>query len=395
MYKLHAHYYIFMKIIFWSSLFFILYTYLGYPFWLAFRKKCFLSRNNFEVDTCELHDIAVVIAVYNEEKNISKRVVDINRQNYPQEKLKIIVVTDGSTDRTMDELSKLSFSNLEIISLPENQGKSMALNVGVAAARSELVIFTDARQAFAPNAIRNLNDTFADPNVGCVSGELVFLQDTESAIREEMGVYWKYEKWIRKTESITGSVVGATGAIYAIRRKLYRTLPQGALLDDVLTPMNIVMQGYRSLLNSESIAYDNFSRDVAQEWKRKVRTLAGNWQLLSIAPSLLLPWQNPLWWRFLSHKIFRLLVPLGLSLFLVASVLAEGFFFEVAMLLQLVVYTVALLAWLIPTTRKYKVVKLIYFFVLMNIAVTIGFWKWATGQCHTVWQPAHKNKQEV
>ncbi len=375
-----------MKVIFWLSSLFIIYTYIGYPLFIVIRKM-FIS-NHSRACLSELPKISVVIAAHNAEEYISRRVIDINRQNYPPEKLKIIVVSDGSTDRTVDELSNLSCSNLEIIALPYNQGKAMALNAGIAASVGELVIFCDVRQKFHPDAIRHLSDTFADPDVGCVSGELFFLQDAESAIQAEIGAYWKYEKWVRKKESATGSVVGATGAIYAIRRKLYRPLPQGTLLDDVLTPMNIVAQGYLCLFNSKSIAYDVISKNVSQEWKRKVRTLAGNWQLLSLSPSLLIPWRNPIWWRFLSHKIFRLLVPLALVVNFLAGMLAENILYRIATLLQLLFCAVALIGWLFPATRENRFVNCTYFFIVMNAAAVAGFWKWVTGQCNTTWQPA-------
>jgi biofilm PGA synthesis N-glycosyltransferase PgaC len=126
-------------------------------------------------------------------------------------------------------------------------------------------MFADARQRFEPDAIAQLVANFSDPSVGCVSGELMFQVDTESSVKLEMGAYWKYEKWIRKMESQTGSVVGATGAIYAMWRKLYTPLPAAALLDDVLSPMNVVVQGYRVVFESKAIAYDILSDDVVQE----------------------------------------------------------------------------------------------------------------------------------
>lgn len=196
------------------------------------------------------------------------------------------------------------------------RGKPFCINTGVAAAIGDIVVFADCRQRFADNAIKELIKNFDDPNVGCVSGELVFEETTGSSIQAEMGAYWRFEKWLRKLESSTGSVPGATGAIYAVRIKLFRPLPAQTLLDDVLIPMNICMQGYRTIFEGRAIAYDTVSKNLALEKKRKIRTLAGNWQLLFLEPVLLNPLKNPLWIRFISHKIFRLLIPYVLIMLL-------------------------------------------------------------------------------
>jgi len=146
--------------------------------------------------------------------------------------------------------------------LNQNVGKSVALNLGVERATAEIIVFADARQTFAPDVLRELAANFSDPLVGCVSGELILLQNAESQIQTEMSGYWKYEKLIRKAESATGSVIGATGAIYAIRKALYRPLPAGTLLDDVLTPMNIVMDCYLTVFDGAAGGYDCHSKDI-------------------------------------------------------------------------------------------------------------------------------------
>lgn len=375
-----------MTYFFWTSLLFIFYTYIGYPLWLLFRKTFHSNLLFMNEEVRDLPEVSVIIAAYNEEKNISRRIDNVSRQNYPQNKIQIIVVSDGSTDGTVIELSKLNMKNVNVIELSENKGKAVALNYGIAAAKGEIAIFADVRQLFDPGAITYLVKTFSDHNVGCVSGELIFLQNDESSVQAEIGSYWRYEKWIRKMESATGSVVGATGAIYAIRPKLYRPLPQGTLLDDVLTPMNIVMQGYRCIFNPSAVAYDIISKDLAQEWKRKVRTLTGNWQLLCFLPSLLIPWRNPIWGRFLAHKIYRLLVPFALFTFFLTSILSQGFFYNIATFIQIIFYTLAFLGKIFPVARNNRLINLVYFFMVMNAAVVTGFWKCVTGQCNDVWQ---------
>lgn len=267
--------------------------------------------------------VSVVIAARNEEKNIEWRIRNIMNQDYPKEKLEVLIVSDGSIDATDDivksiinETEPLTKGFLKMHSHKPFRGKPFCINTGVAAAIGDIVVFADCRQRFADNAIKELIKNFDDPNVGCVSGELVFEETTGSSIQAEMGAYWRFEKWLRKLESSTGSVPGATGAIYAVRIKLFRPLPAQTLLDDVLIPMNICMQGYRTIFEGRAIAYDTVSKNLALEKKRKIRTLAGNWQLLFLEPVLLNPLKNPLWIRFISHKIFRLLIPYVLIMLL-------------------------------------------------------------------------------
>lgn len=375
-----------MVILFWISALLIAYTYLGYPLWLFTQKKISLkpvTKGLYEPT------VSVVIAARNEEQAILRRLENLLGQTYPPEKLQIIVVSDGSTDRTVETVRQLSENRVMVIPLETNQGKAVALNAGINAAQGEIIVFTDARQQFEPDVLQQLVANFADEKVGCVSGELLFLKDVDSTIQAEIGAYWKYEKWIRKAESATGSVVGATGAIYAIRRNLYQALPQGTLLDDVLTPMRIVIQGYRTIFDETAIAYDVVSKNTSQEWKRKVRTLAGNWQLLSLQPALLIPVINPNCLRFVSHKLMRLIVPAALVTLLFSSFFLTGPFYLGILLLQLLCYSAALIGCSLPTARRFRLINLSYFFLVMNAAATAGFWRWITGRATTAWQPAY------
>ncbi len=375
-----------MQVLFWGSLIFIIYTYFGYPLLIVsartLRSKP-VHRGGHELP------VTVVIAARNEARRIRQRISNLFDQAYPKALLDIVVVSDGSTDDTKSVIEELQTSRVTLVELPTNQGKAAAINVGVGAACGELIVFTDARQIFAPDAVRQLVADFADASVGCVSGELFFLEDAESTVATEMGAYWKYEKLIRKAESRTGSVVGATGSIYAIRRSLFKPLPSGAILDDVLTPLAIARQGYRVLFEEQAHAFDIVSKDVSQEWTRKVRTLAGNWQMLSLEPSLLLPRRNPLWWRFLSHKIFRLLVPFFMFSVFGSSLILDGMFYKFAVIAQVFFYATAILSWLVPSVRSVRMFNLCYVFMTMNAAAMAGFWRWATGQCATSWKPAY------
>jgi cellulose synthase/poly-beta-1,6-N-acetylglucosamine synthase-like glycosyltransferase len=369
--------------IFWLSMACIVYTYIGYPLvlWL-----CVKSSELKIFKACLEPEISIVISAWNEAANISKRLDNLLAQNYPAEKIEIIVVSDGSSDETTSIVASYQDNHRVILSHHnERLGKAVALNHGIALAKGEIIVFADARQQFAPDAIAELVANFADPQIGCVSGELIFVKDDVSNIQTEMGAYWNYEKWIRSMESRTGSVVGATGAIYALRRALFTPLPPCTILDDVLTPLNAVLQGYRCIFESKAIAVDSFSKDASQEWRRKVRTLAGNWQLMSLRQELLLPVKNPCFWRFTSHKIMRLLVPFALIILFVSGAFLPGIFYRTVTIIQSVLYALALAALVFPTMRTSRLINALYFLLIMNVAAVAGFWQWLTGECNGTW----------
>ncbi len=295
-----------MKSIFWISFGFLFYTYLGYP--LLMMQLARLRRE--QVEGGEIYPtVTVVIAAHNEQERIVARLEDIFSQNYPQQKLDVVVVSDGSTDGTTAVMNRMNHPRLKVIDLAANRGKAVALNHGVAAATGEVVVFTDSRQWFAPDAIKLLVQAFSDPQVGGATGELVLCESEKGGEPKGVGLYWRYEKAIRVAESRVDSTVGATGAIYAIRRQLFKPLPEDLILDDVLTPLNITAQGYRLKMVREAIAYDYLSRSGTEEFYRKVRTLAGNIQLIQLAPWVINPLRNRLFFQWFSHKICRLIAP--------------------------------------------------------------------------------------
>lgn len=379
-----------IEAIFWVSLFFINFTYIGYPVFLYALSRIYSK------PVCQAKDdfqpfVSIVLAAKNEALGIEERLKNLLVQDYPADKYEIIIVSDGSIDETdgvvQNFIDSLSDGQEQIFcyAYTPSQGKPTALNIGIEHARGEIIVFADTRQRFAQNTVSRLVRNFADPAIGAVSGELVFLQESDSAIKAQMGVYWKYEKTVRKLESLSGSVVGATGAIYAIRKQLYQPLPRETILDDVLTPMNIVMQGYRVIFDGQAVAYDTISRDAGLEWKRKVRTLAGNWQLISLRTDLLNPRKNTLLFRFCAHKLARLVVPLFLMLLLTTSALQQGIFWVLITSVQLLVYILAGAAWFFPGIQRIGMLKTIYFFCLLNIAAVAGFIVWITGGCSTIW----------
>lgn len=335
-----------MESLFWVSLAVVAYVYAGYPALLALWARIAGRpvRRRTPRDTVAWPAISVILAARNEGARLPGRVANLLNQRYPGP-LEIIVVSDGSSDGTAAALSQFPES-VRLIEVPAG-GKPLALNAGVQAARGSILVFADARQRFSPEAIFHLVENFDDPDVGGATGELILdCEDhdpTDSTIADGVGLYWKYEKWLRRHESLIRSTLGATGAIYALRRQLWQPLPAATLLDDVLAPMRAVLNGYRIVFEERAKAFDRASQDGSAESRRKVRTLTGNYQILALEPRLLIPFVNPVWMQYLSHKVGRLLVPWALLGVLVASaaLASEGWFYTVALALQLAFYGLA------------------------------------------------------
>lgn len=362
-----------MRLVFWVTATLIGYAYVGYPLLLAIagRRKPVLAQPSTP-------GVSIVIAAHNEEANLPRKLQSLRLLDYPRDLLQIIIVSDGSSDRTA-ELLRIAGDEVLPVLLDQPVGKAEALNRGVALATGEIVVFFDMRQTTDPNAVRELVSCFADPSVGAVSGELVLENADGSPSPDGLGIYWKIEKLTRKLESETGSVVGATGAIYAVRRELFQPIPQGTLLDDVLIPMQVARAGRRVLFHSGAIARDRVFPDSSKEFSRKVRTLTGNYQLLRLAPWLLTP-ANPLLLRLISHKLLRLVVPLLLILLLTASAAASGVFYRTACVAQLLFYATALTGFLVPRARRQRSVGIAYTFTMLNVAAAVAFYNFLGGR---------------
>jgi len=326
-----------VKYVFWVSTILVIYAYLGYPAMLWILSK--LKRKQVTSTPIE-PTVSIVMAVRNEASRLVSKLKNLADVDYPAELIEIIVVSDGSTDETNEMLAK-STGVRAIIRLT-NSGKAAALNAAVPIAKGDIVVFTDVRQEIEPAALRALVSNFADSEVGCVSGELLF-RGARSGTEGGVSLYWRMEKVIRKLEAVTGSVVGATGALYAARRSLVSVLPDGTLLDDVYIPMAVSRAGYRVIFEPAARAWDEEPHAGGHEFRRKVRTLAGNYQLVQIAPWLLTR-GNPLRWRFVSHKLFRLAVPfLLMAMFLSAIALWSDDAYRTVAVLQGVFYFAAVL----------------------------------------------------
>ena len=336
-----------MSTIFWISAAIVAYVYAGYPLLLALWAR--VARRHRRRPSIEAitawPSISIVLAARNEAARLPARLTNLLTIPYPGRR-EVIVVSDGSTDGTRAAVAAFGGA-VRLVDVPAG-GKPLALNAGVAAASGDVIVFADARQQFAEDALLHLAANFADPHVGGATGELVLdaeQHETDSTVGDGVGLYWRYEKWLRRNESAVWSTVGATGAIYALRRDLWRPLPAGTLLDDVLAPMRAVLDGWRIVSDERACAFDRASPDAEAETRRKVRTLAGNYQILAQEPRVLVPMVNPVWLQYMSHKVGRLLVPWALlgALFASASLIFEGWLYACAFGVQALFYLLA--AW--------------------------------------------------
>jgi cellulose synthase/poly-beta-1,6-N-acetylglucosamine synthase-like glycosyltransferase len=377
------------KILFWFSIAAIFYTFAGYPLivWLLAKVRPHKVAKSYIKPT-----VSVVIACLNEEKNIAARIENLFESHYPAELFEIIIVSDGSTDDTVKVVRRYQKNRLRVLHYGERKGKPTALNLGIENATGEIIVFADARQKFQPDVIKELVANFADAKVGAVSGAYLMSDNNGSSVGEGVGFYWKYEELIRKSEAQFNSVIGATGAIYAIRRELWQPLPAETLLDDVYTPMRIALQGYRVVFEEKAVAHDVAAASAAKEFSRKVRTLMGNYQLCQLMPRLLLP-TNGLLLQFFSHKILRLAAPIFLLLLFVANLLlaitskanAEAVFYQAAFVGQLIFYVSVLFGWLLSkSNRKVRIFNVAYVFSVMNAAALVGLFYFLFGK-RNVW----------
>jgi cellulose synthase/poly-beta-1,6-N-acetylglucosamine synthase-like glycosyltransferase len=353
-----------METLFWCSAIVIAYVYAGYPLLLAAwaRLSARAPRKTPAGESRSWPSISIIIAARNEAGRLPGRIANLLELTYPGAR-EIIVVSDGSTDAT--EAALVPFGRaVRLIDLPPG-GKPLALNAGVDASRGEFLVFADARQRFSPDTLVALISNFADPQVGGVTGELVLDCEergtSDSSISDGVGLYWQYEKWLRRNESAVWSTLGATGAVYALRRSLWHPLPAATLLDDVLAPMRAVLAGYRIVFEPRARAFDRAAPDSAAESRRKTRTLAGNYQILGQEPRLLVPIVNPVWLQYVSHKVGRLLVPWALvGAFLASALLAaSSWIYTLAFASQAAFYGLAVVGgWMDARTRRGHIAKI-------------------------------------
>ena len=390
-----------LHILFWVAALVLGYTYVGYPLlirvWARLRGRPHQRRQMNP-------PVSIVVVAHNEAPRILRRIENLLELDYEADRLEIVIASDGSSDATVALANTFQTAGVRVLAFDAHRGKPAVLNDVVPHLRGEIVVLMDVRQAIAKDAIRMLVNNFADAGIGAVSGELVLTGSEERDGATEgmmdgrmdgrmdghmsgIGFYWRYEKFIRLNESRVDSTIGVTGALYAIRRALFEPIPADTILDDVLIPMQIARKGYRVLFEPGALATEALGDSPAVEFRRKVRTIAGNFQLLVQHPWLLNPFANRLWLQTVSHKLFRLLCPAFLVLVLVANFfLLEFLVYQVALALQVLFYAAALAAHLAPrVSRKTALLSVPHAFCLLNWSTVAGFGRFIGGRQQVTW----------
>lgn len=346
--------------------------------------------------------VTILLAVYNGEKWIRAKIESILRLNYPRSRMQILVVSDGSTDQTDDMVAEFQPEGVELLRVPHG-GKALALNAGMARATGEILFFTDVRQQLEPGALRHLVACLGDPSVGGASGQIVFLKaqkgaylappyrretpltksgagrpvlrsssEAEGGGEADVGLYWRFEKWLRDELTMVGSLPVATGCIYAVRGELARPLPADALVDDAYQPLAVIFQGYRFVFERNAVAYD-YPTQLAMEFQRKVRTLAGLFQIIRSYPRLLNVFTG-LGFHFFSYKLGRLLLPYALILVALNSFWLPYPWAKIAIAAQLLLYGLAAVDHWVPAKSVLKRLSAVCcaFAVLMGASLCAG-----------------------
>jgi cellulose synthase/poly-beta-1,6-N-acetylglucosamine synthase-like glycosyltransferase len=361
------------------------YTYVGYPvliaLWSRLRPRP-VRRQPWQPR------VAIIVVGHNEEARIEAKIRTCLAQDYPADRLRVLIASDGSTDRTHALVEACGDARVRLLAFAQRRGKAACLNDAVAACDEEVLVFTDARQALNPEAVRCLVENLADPAVGAASGELVFVQDDMTPYGEGVDAYWRYEKFIRQREALVHSAPGVTGALYALRRSCFRPISPRTILDDVAIPMQAVRAGHRVVFDSRALAYDKPSKSAAQEKVRKVRTLAGNYQLMGMMPWVLVPGLNPIFLQFVSHKLLRLLAPFAMAALLLANLsLARGSAFYAALLVaQGLGYALALGGLLLPAVARWRLARIAAAFLSLNWYAVLGLLQFLSHREGHLWQ---------
>ncbi len=369
---------------FWIAVAGVFYPYAGYPLVLLLVRR--LSPRRRHAAGTELPTVSVIIPVHNEAARLERKIANTRALDYPADRMEVVFVSDGSTDDTVSMIRSKADTRLTLIELPERRGKAAALNAGLARVSGELIVFTDASIALAPDALRAIVKPFADPRVGCVSGE------DRIADAGGEGLYGRYELYLRRLESDVHSIVGASGSFYAQRRALCSPFTEG-MAPDFLSVLRTVQQGYRALSEPAAVGEMSSVKDPRQEFDRKVRTLLRGMTALFAYTSLLNPFRHSrfafaLW----SHKVLRWTVPFFLVAALLAPlVLLNHPFFVLVLCAQVAFYATAVIALAEWGNLHHTLPgRIALYFSSVNAAILAAWYRYSFGVRQELWTPSRR-----
>jgi cellulose synthase/poly-beta-1,6-N-acetylglucosamine synthase-like glycosyltransferase len=381
-----------VECLFWSCLLLITYSYVVFPLVLLVATR-FRRRNSdpllqTEETAVEWPRVTMLVAAYNEAAVIQDKIQNCLAIDYPSDRFRVVIASDGSDDATNDLVGACSDPRIRLLAYTQRRGKIGTLNATIPTLEDEILVMSDANTMYAPDAVRALVRHFADERIGCVCGELV-LESPDGGGSGE-GLYWKYETLLKRLESQLGFLLGATGGIFAIRRSLFRPLPPTTIVEDFVTPMKILEGGYRVRYEPKARATETTAPTMQEEMRRKTRIGAGGFQAIGLTAAMLNPlrgWPALGYW---SHKVLRWFVPfLMLGALLSNVVLAAEPMFAEFLVIQLLAYAIGLQG-LSPRPIDHKLIRPIRYFFLMNLALFIGFFRFLRGTQRVTWERASR-----
>lgn len=376
--------------LFWAAAFLVTYTYIGFPLLIILRGLLW-HRPYKHTTFTSLPTVSVVISAYNEAESIVTKLDNLLLMDYPLDHFEIVIASDGSTDGTDAIIEQYKGSGVKLLSLPRS-GKAAALNAAVMFASGEILVFSDANSIYKPDAIKELVQPFGDLEVGGVAGNQVYkMGGNESVSGDGERAYWVFDRTLKQFQGKVGSALAATGAIYAIRRSLFRPIPDG-VSDDFVTSTEPIVQGYRLVFAPAAIAYEPVAATSQVEFGRKVRVIIRSWKAFIFRKELLNPFRYKFYAiQFFSHKILRYLVVFPLLVLLLVSpfIWNMGLFYQLAILGQVAIYSCALLGWLLKGTRlgHKKIFTIPFYFCMVNTASLVALINVLQGHQIKLWEP--------
>lgn len=382
-----------LEIIFILSLVLIAYACFGYPLFI-FTLSRLRERPVRKRDITPT--VSVIIAAYNEERDIATKIENTLALDYPSENLEIIVASDCSTDRTDDIVREYADRGVILHRQSERLGKTMAQNSAVEASSGEILVFTDATTAYQSDALRMIVRSFADAEVGCVSSQLIYVDRSSTSVGRGCRSYWGYEKFLRQSESRLGSMIGVTGCLYAVRRTSYTVLEHDMCSDFVIAS-EIHMKGFRTVDERDAISLEDTNNRVRDEFRMRVRIMEQTMNALSRYREVLSLRRHGIFaFEMLSHKVLRYAVAPLLFVVFISNllILNQSKAYTATMAVQVALYATALAGWILTRFgAKVGPLALPYYFVLANVAILVAFLKHIRGEAHIVWEPLRETNQ--
>ncbi len=389
---------IFLEILFWLLALLVAYTYVGYGVVIA--ALAFIKQKiNPEKPFSEAFEPAVtlIVAAYNEEEWIKEKAKNMLELDYPQEKMQILFVTDGSDDNTPEILKE--YDQFTLLHKPERAGKIAAMERAVTFAENPILIFSDANALLNKEAVKNIVRHYNDPEIGAVAGEKrIIVAKNDSASGAGEGFYWKYESFLKKMDYKFYSVVGAAGELFSVRRDLYEPVHKNAILDDFMISLTINEKGYRVAYEPDAYASELPSESVEAEWTRKTRIAAGGIQSILWLKSLLNPFKHGrLTFQYVSHRVLRwTLVPLSIIFLFILNLFLIGHkpIYDLLIIFQLFIFILGFAGYLLENKKiRFKLFFIPYYVLMMNLAVFVGFKRFISGKQTVLWAKAKRAKQ--